>query len=56
MTVSGEKAPISGKIRKVCSTARAPRIDPLWVQPGTVTGGGVVVPNFLPLRRAAQLK
>src|ERR1700737_2587979 len=48
MTVRGEKAPISGKIRKVCSTARAPRIDPRWVQEGTVTGGGLVVPKILP--------
>src|SRR3984893_3735760 len=50
MTVRGEKAPISGKIRKVCSTARAPRIDPRWVQEGTVTGGGLVVPKILPSR------
>src|SRR6202022_1774825 len=48
MTVRGEKAPISGKIRKVCSTARTPRIDPRWVQAGTVTGGGLVVPKFFP--------
>src|SRR2546425_9425872 len=48
MTVSGEKAPIKGKMRKVCSTARAPRIDPRWVQAGTVTGGGLVVPKFSP--------
>ena len=48
MMVSGEKAPISGKIRKVCSTARAVRIDPRWVQAGTVAGGGLVVANCLP--------
>src|ERR1700694_4450947 len=48
ITVRGEKAPISGKIRKVCSTARAPRIDPRCVQEGTVTGGGLVVPKFSP--------
>src|SRR2546430_14307687 len=56
MTVSGEKAPIRGKIRKVCSTARAPRVDPRWGQEGTVTGGGLVVPKILTLRGAAQLK
>src|ERR1700682_2985439 len=48
MTVSGEKAPISGKITNVCKIARMPRIDPHWVQVGTVAGGGLVVSNSLP--------
>src|SRR6266480_171778 len=56
MTVRGEKPPIKGKIRKVCRTARAPRIDPRWVQEGTVTGGGLVVPKFSrPVGRPAKV-
>src|ERR1700730_3888299 len=48
MIVSGEKAPISGKIKKVCMTARTRRMDRFWVQEGAVTGGGLVVSNSLP--------
>src|ERR1700686_3670481 len=48
MIVSGEKAPISGKIKNVFMTARTRRIDRFWVQEGAVTGGGLVVSNSLP--------
>src|SRR2546428_7062859 len=48
ITVRGEKAPINGKMRKVCRMARAPRTVRARGQDGSLTGGWLVVSTFLP--------
>src|SRR5207249_1519128 len=48
ITVRGEKAPINGKMMKVCRMARAPRTVRARGQDGSLTGGWLVVSTFLP--------
>ena len=48
ITVKGEKAPINGKMMKVCRMARAPRTVRARGQDGSLTGGWLVVSTFLP--------